>query len=37
MTRNPRPGPRMLGSLRSAGGKGVVRIEYRYGAGIDDL
>ena len=37
MTSNPRPGPRILGSLRSAGGKGVVRIEDRYGTGIDDL
>jgi len=27
----------ILGSLRSAGGKGVVRIEDRYGTGIDDL
>ena len=37
MTSNPRPGPRILGSLRSASGKGVVRIEDRYGTGIDDL
>ncbi|HEY6492783.1 MAG TPA: SRPBCC domain-containing protein, partial [Trebonia sp.] len=37
MTGNPRSGPRILGSLRSAGGKGVVRIEDRYGTGIDDL
>ena len=37
MTSNPRPGPRILGSLRSADGKGVVRIEDRYGTGIDDL
>ena len=37
MNSNPRPGPRILGSLRSAGGKGVVRIEDRYGTGIDDL
>src|SRR5690349_8243935 len=37
MTSNPRPGRRILGSLRSAGGKGVVRIEDRYGTGIDDL
>jgi uncharacterized protein YndB with AHSA1/START domain len=37
MTSNPRPAPRILGSLRSAGGKGVVRIEDRYGTGIDDL
>jgi len=34
---NPRPGPRILGSLRSAGGKGVVRIEDRYDTNIDDL
>ncbi len=37
MTSSPRPGPRILGSLRSAGGKGVVRIEDRYGTGTDDL
>ena len=37
MASNPPPGPRILGSLRSAGGKGVVRIEDRYGTGIDDL
>lgn len=37
MTSNPRPGPRVLGSLRSAAGTGVVRIEDRYGTGIDDL
>ena len=37
MTSNPRPGPRILGSLRSAGGKGVVRIEDRYSTGIEDL
>jgi uncharacterized protein YndB with AHSA1/START domain len=37
MTSNPRPGPRILGRLRSAGGKGVVRIEDRYGTGIEDL
>ena len=37
MTSNPRPGPRILGSLRSAGGKGVVRIEDHYGSAIDDL
>lgn len=29
--------PRILGSLRSADGKGVVRIEDRYDTGIDDL
>jgi uncharacterized protein YndB with AHSA1/START domain len=30
-------GPRILGSLRSADGKGVVRIEDRYDTDIDDL
>src|SRR5215472_16165715 len=35
MTGSPRP--RILGSLRSADGKRVVRIEDRYGTGIDDL
>lgn len=34
MTSNAR---RILGSLRSAGGTGVVRIEDRYDAGIGDL
>jgi uncharacterized protein YndB with AHSA1/START domain len=37
MTSNSRPGTRILGSLRSADGAGVVRIEDRYAAGIDDL
>src|ERR1700722_12498624 len=37
MTSNPRPGPRILGSLRSAAGKGAVRIKDRYDTGIDDL
>jgi uncharacterized protein YndB with AHSA1/START domain len=37
MTSNERAGTRILGSLRSADGKGVVRIEDRYDAGIDDL
>ena len=37
MTGNLPPGPRILGSLRSAGGKGIVRIEDRYGTSIDDL
>ena len=37
MTSNARPGTRILGSLRSADGAGVVRIEDRYDAGIDDL
>ena len=37
MTSNARPGTRILGSLRSADGKGVVRVEDRYDTGIDDL
>ena len=37
MTSNARPGIRILGSLRSADGKGVVRIEDRYGADSGDL
>ena len=37
MTSNPRPDPHILGSLRSAAGKGVVRIEDRYDTGIEDL
>jgi uncharacterized protein YndB with AHSA1/START domain len=37
MTSNEGPGPRILGSLRSAAGAGVVRIEDRYDTGIDDL
>ena len=37
MTSSPRPGVRVLGSLRSAHGKGVVRIEDRYDTSIDDL
>ncbi len=37
MTGNARPGSRILGSLRSADGNGVVRIEDRYRTGIDDL
>ena len=37
MTGNARPGTRILGSLRSADGKGVVRIEDRYDTDIDDL
>jgi uncharacterized protein YndB with AHSA1/START domain len=37
MTSNGRPGTRILGSLRSADGKGVVRIEDRYDTDIDDL
>jgi uncharacterized protein YndB with AHSA1/START domain len=37
MTSNPRAGARILGSLRSADGNGVVRIEDRYDTDIDDL
>jgi uncharacterized protein YndB with AHSA1/START domain len=37
MTGNARPATRILGSLGSAGGKGVVRIQDRYDTGIDDL
>ena len=37
MTGNARPGTRLLGSLRSADSKGVVRIEDRYDTDIDDL
>ena len=37
MTNNARPGSRILGSLRSADGAGVVRIEDRYDTDIDDL
>jgi uncharacterized protein YndB with AHSA1/START domain len=37
MTSNARPDTRILGSLRSADGKGVVRIEDRYDTDIDDL
>jgi uncharacterized protein YndB with AHSA1/START domain len=37
MTRNARPGTRILGSLRSADGQGVVRIEDRHDTDIDDL
>ena len=37
MTSNARPGNRILGSLRSADGKGVVRIEDRFDTDIDDL
>jgi uncharacterized protein YndB with AHSA1/START domain len=32
-----RPGTRILGSLRSADGTGVVRIEDRFDVAIDDL
>ena len=37
MTSNARPGTRILGSLRPAEGKGVVRMEDRYDSEIDDL
>jgi len=37
MNSNARPGTRILGSLRSADGTGVVRIEDRYDTDIDDL
>ncbi len=37
MTSNERAGTGILGSLRSADGKGVVRIEDRYDTDIDDL
>jgi len=37
MTGNTRAGDRILGSLRSADGKGIVRMEDRFGTDIDDL
>lgn len=37
MTSNARPGPRILGSLRSADGKGIVRMQDRFDTDIDDL
>jgi uncharacterized protein YndB with AHSA1/START domain len=37
MTGNARPGTRILGSLRSADGAGVVQIKERYDTTIDDL
>jgi uncharacterized protein YndB with AHSA1/START domain len=37
MTSSTGPGPRILGSLRSADGKGIVHIEDRFGTDIDDL
>jgi len=37
MTSNARAGARILGSLRSADGKGVVRMQDRYDTDIDDL
>jgi uncharacterized protein YndB with AHSA1/START domain len=37
MTSSPHPGIRILGSLRSADGTGIARIEDRFGTDIDDL
>jgi uncharacterized protein YndB with AHSA1/START domain len=37
MTTDPRAGTRILGSLRSADGKGAVRMEDRFATDIDDL
>lgn len=37
MTSNTSPGTRILGSLRSADGVGVARIEDRYDTDVDDL
>src|SRR2546429_8759995 len=37
MTGNTHPGTRILGSLRSADGKGIVRVEDRFDTDIDDL
>jgi uncharacterized protein YndB with AHSA1/START domain len=37
MSGDARPGTRIVGSLRSADGTGVVRVEDRYDTGIDDL
>jgi uncharacterized protein YndB with AHSA1/START domain len=37
MTSNPRAGNRILGRLRSADGKGIVRMEDRFDTDIDDL
>ena len=37
MTGNAGAGNRLLGTLRSADGKGVVRMEDRYDTDIDDL
>ena len=37
MTSNAGAGTRILGSLRAADGKGIVRIEDRYDTDIDDL
>src|SRR3954469_21506805 len=37
MTSNEREGRRILGSLRSADGKGIARIEDRFDTDVDDL
>src|SRR5712692_8156151 len=37
MTTSARTGTRIVGSLRSADGKGIVRMEDRYDTDIDDL
>ena len=37
MTGNAHAGDRILGSLRSADGKGVVRMEDRFDTDIDDV
>jgi uncharacterized protein YndB with AHSA1/START domain len=37
MTSTEQPGNRLLGTLRAADGKGVVRMEDRYNTDIDDL
>jgi uncharacterized protein YndB with AHSA1/START domain len=37
MTSSPHPGARILGSLRSADGTGIVRVEDRFDTDIDDL
>ena len=37
MTSNAAAGNRIVGTLRTADGKGVVRLEDRFGTGIDDL
>jgi uncharacterized protein YndB with AHSA1/START domain len=37
MTSNPRAGNRIMGSLRSADGQGIVRMEDRFDTEIDDL
>ena len=37
MTSNAGPGTRILGSLRSADGKGVVRVQDSYDTDIDDM